>query len=301
MSGGFDHCRGTNPAQRADEALKRADAAPSTRARRALYAQLVPEAWPVVGLSPVNRVVCAAILLSTILAILETEDEVVNAAPAGLIAALELAFGLLFAMEYIARVLAAGEEERYQGILGRLRYMVTPLAIIDVLAIAPFFVFYGTSDTMVLRIFRLLRILRLARLGQLSVALNHFATAARSRRYELGLSGGLAVVILLFSSTLMYVFESASQPQAFGSIPRARWWSIATLTTVGYGDVYPVTPAGKLLAGITAISAIGLIAMPTGILAAAFSEAFQRHREAREQGRGSPGGADGHSHSRPGG
>lgn len=81
------------------------------------------------------------------------------------------------------------------------------------------------------------------------------------------------------TSTLLYLVEGEAQPDNFGSIPRAMWWSIATLTTVGYGDVYPVTALGKILAGLTAITGIGLIAMPTGILAAAFSDAMQRQRE----------------------
>jgi voltage-gated potassium channel len=88
----------------------------------------------------------------------------------------------------------------------------------------------------------------------------------------------IAGVLLLVSSTLLYIVEGDGQPEAFGSIPRAMWWSIATLTTVGYGDVIPVTAIGRLLSGLTALLGIGLIAMPTGILASAFSDALQRQR-----------------------
>lgn len=94
--------------------------------------------------------------------------------------------------------------------------------------------------------------------------------------YELLLSVGVAGLLLLLSSAFLYAVEAAAQPEAFGSVPRALWWSIATLTTVGYGDVTPITALGKLFAGITAVAGIGLIAMPTGILAAAFSDAFQK-------------------------
>jgi voltage-gated potassium channel len=83
---------------------------------------------------------------------------------------------------------------------------------------------------------------------------------------------------LVGSSSLLYLVEAEAQPDAFGSLPRALWWSIATLTTVGYGDVTPITVLGKLFAGVTAIAGIGLIAMPTGVLAAAFSDALQRKR-----------------------
>jgi voltage-gated potassium channel len=88
-------------------------------------------------------------------------------------------------------------------------------------------------------------------------------------------------MLLLVSSTFLYVLEAAEQPEAFGSIPRALWWSVATLTTVGYGDVTPISAAGRFFAGITAVAGIGLVAMPTGILAAAFSDAFQ-NQESKE-------------------
>ena len=93
----------------------------------------------------------------------------------------------------------------------------------------------------------------------------------------------IAGLLMLVSSTLLYMVEGEAQPDDFGSIPRAMWWSIATLTTVGYGDAFPITPLGKVLAGFTALTGIGLIAMPTGILASAFSDALQRQREEREK------------------
>ncbi len=97
------------------------------------------------------------------------------------------------------------------------------------------------------------------------------------------MSLAIAGMLLLISSTLLYLIEGEGQPDDFGSIPRAMWWSIATLTTVGYGDAFPVTPLGKILAGFTALTGIGLIAMPTGILASAFSDALQRQREEHDR------------------
>lgn len=92
---------------------------------------------------------------------------------------------------------------------------------------------------------------------------------------ELSLAFMLAVLVLLLASVMLFLAEGRVQPEAFGSIPRAMWWAIATLTTVGYGDVYPITVTGRVLAGVTALSAIALVSMPAGIMAAAFSKTFQ--------------------------
>lgn len=137
-----------------------------------------------------------------------------------------------------------------------------------------------------LRLLRLLRLVRLAKLGRYSLAIGAIGDALRDRRYELGASVAIAIVLLLVTSSLLYVVEGEVQPETFGSIPRAMWWSIATLTTVGYGDVVPITALGRTLAGATALLGIGLVALPTGILAAAFSDALARRRAARTESGG---------------
>lgn len=249
--------------------------------RKWLYANLEPAAWKREGLSPLNRVLIAMICSAVAFAIVESEPAFFLDNENFFFWA-EAAFAIVFMAEYAARLWAAGEDGRYEGVLGRLRYAVSLPAVIDLLALSPLLLSFMGSEVFLLRLFRLIRILRLARLGRYSKAINAISLAVRSRRYELLMSLGFAGALLLVSSTLLYLFESDAQPETFGSIPRAMWWSIATLTTVGYGDVYPVTPLGKMLAGLTAITGIGLIAMPTGILAAAFSEAIQRQRDVNE-------------------
>lgn len=133
---------------------------------------------------------------------------------------------------------------------------------------------YG-SGAFLLRLARIVRLLRIARLGHFSVALERILTAISSRRFELNISVAAAVLLIFISSTMLYVLEGAGQPEEFGSIPRAMWWAVATLTTVGYGDAYPVTGLGRFFASLTAFSGVGLIAMPAGILASALSEAIQ--------------------------
>jgi voltage-gated potassium channel len=247
------------------------------RPRQWLYTHLEPTAWKHTGLSPLNQLVAAFICVAAAIAILESEPTV-HQGHEGAFFVAEVLFTTVFLVEYGARLWAAGENPRYAGISGRIRYALTPSALVDLLAVLPMFVVILGSEAFILRIFRLIRILRLARLGRFSVAAQAISTAVSARRYELLMSVVFAGILLLFSSTVLYVVESDGQPENFGSIPRAMWWSIATLTTVGYGDVYPLTVAGRIFAGVTAITGIGLIAMPTGILAAAFSDAIQAQR-----------------------
>lgn len=243
--------------------------------RRFLYEQLEPAARPSGGLSPTNRLVLVLIVVAVVAVVLESEPLVKALAPNFLLG-LELALLTLFSVEYVARVYCAGEDPLYKGWKGRLRYMRQAWSIIDLLAIVPFWLSAGTFNSSLLRIFKFARLLRIAKLGRFSKAWDLLVQSVASRRFELGITAGIAALGLLLSSAVLYVVEGNAQPDAFGSIPRALWWSIATLTTVGYGDITPITPLGKVFAGVTALAGIGLIAMPTGILAAAFSDVIQR-------------------------
>lgn len=250
--------------------------------RRRLYELLEPAAWTGPGLSPVNQVIAILICLAVGLAILGSEPVLYNGNET-VFFVVELALTAIFLVEYGVRVWVAGEDAAYRGLTGRIRYMLTPGALIDLLAILPIFLLLFGSESLILRLVRLLKILRLARLGRFSRSIGAIGEALRSRRYELFVSFLACMILLLITSTLLYVVEGAVQPEQFGSIPRAMWWSIATLTTVGYGDTYPVTALGRMLAGATALTGIGLIAMPTGILAAAFSDAVQEQKRGKQR------------------
>jgi voltage-gated potassium channel len=254
--------------------------------RRWAYENLHTTAWRKAGISPINRVIAILIVAAVAVAILETEP-IVLAGNETLFRRLEIAFACVFLVEYIARVWIAPENPDLgkDPWRARLRYVFTLPAIIDLLALSTLFLTLFGSEGAFLRLFRLVRIFMLARLGRYSTALRAIGHAIKSRRYELGASITIAGMLMLISSTLLFVVEGPVQPEDFGSIPRSMWWSIATLTTVGYGDAFPITPLGKALAGLTALTGIGLIAMPTGILAAAFSDAIQRQREANERRR----------------
>ena len=243
----------------------------------AVFRQVDPSA-KAGDLSLTNKIVIALILAAVGAAIVETEPTIAAGREAAF-RDLEITFGVLFLAEYLARLWVADMNPLYAGSRWpRLRFIFSLSAIIDLLSIIPALLAIAGGATLALRFVRFFRILRLAKLGRFSNAWRDLAEAVRSRGEELFIAFSLAGFILLLSSTLMFLAENEAQPDKFGSIPRTMWWAIVTMTTVGYGDVYPVTPVGKFLSGLVSIAAIGLIALPTGILAAAMSDVMQRRR-----------------------
>lgn len=253
------------------------DASPRSNTLRArLHRQLDPRSWPKSGLSPVNLMIVAFIVCAVVLTIAETEPTLREIPEFALLITIsDQIFAVVFTAELIARVWSVGENPEFRGISGRLKYLFRPSTLVDIAALTPYYLTLGSDGNFMLRLFRFLRILMLAKLGRYSEALHVLSTALRRRRHELLISLAFAFVLLLISATCLFLLEGELQPEAFGSIPRALWWSVATLTTVGYGDVFPITALGKVFGGLTAITGIGVIAMPTGIIAAAFSDAFQ--------------------------
>lgn len=231
------------------------------------------------GLSFANKTIIVIILLSLLSAIIETERSIYRGHE-WLFLITEWIFTIIFAIEYAARVWVSIENPNY---LSRLRYMLTPAAILDLLTVLLILLTTLGTEGFILRLARLFRVLRIAKLGRYSVAMQNIGQAIYLRRYELIISFGIGIFALILSSSILYIIEGDIQPDNFGSIPRAMWWSIATLTTVGYGDIYPITALGKFFGGITAIIGIGLIAMPTGILAASFSDAIQQMKKNKSE------------------
>ncbi|MCU7844679.1 MAG: ion transporter [Candidatus Thiodiazotropha sp. (ex Monitilora ramsayi)] len=179
----------------------------------------------------------------------------------------------VFTIEYVLRLWACTSLPAYRHpVSGRFRFALTPLALVDLFAILPSLLTWGGIDLRALRVVRLARIARIAKLGHYSKALQLMASVVRRKRHELAISLILMFVMLILASSLMYVVENEHQPEAFSSIPATMWWAVATLTTVGYGDVTPVTGIGKLLGAFIAIFGIGLFALPAGIIAAGFIE-----------------------------
>jgi len=238
--------------------------------RNKLHTHLDPTCWTHRGLSPLNKIIVLLVLAGVASAVLETEPTL-STTYASTFSILNQMFLYAFSIEYVLRLWSVGEDDRYQGIIGRLRYMITPTAIIDLITVVPFFLGAG-SEIFLLRALRLLRIFKLARIPSVSSALNRLFRAIASRRMEFVITIAFALMLMLLAATTLFFIEGNVQPETFGSIPRSLWWGVAILTTVGYGDVYPITLLGKIAAGIYAFAGIGLVAMPTGIFAAAMSD-----------------------------
>ena len=184
---------------------------------------------------------------------------------------------VIFSIEYVLRVWSVNASAKFKRpFWGNLSYMLTPMAIIDLLAIMPFYLPLFNIDLRSVRILRLLRLIRLFKLARYSRAMWVIKMVAKEKKEELTVSVIFTFILLLFSSTLMFYLEHSAQPEKFTSIPETMWWSIATITTVGYGDIYPITPLGKMLGGLIAILGIGLIAIPSGLLASGFLKSYER-------------------------
>ena len=182
---------------------------------------------------------------------------------------------LVFTIEYVGRMWAAVEDDQFQGpITGRLNFARQPLVIIDLLAILPFYLALvgAGANLQYLRALRLFRIVRLLKMARYSKSLQGFAGVFRQKSEELMIAFGANVMVLVLASSTMYYLEHPEQPEAFSSIPATFWWGVVTITTVGYGDVTPVTPLGKVAAGFFALVGIAFFALPAAILASGFME-----------------------------
>jgi voltage-gated potassium channel len=188
---------------------------------------------------------------------------------------------MIFSVEYLLRIWTATEHAQYRRpILGRIRYIFSPLALIDLTAILPFYIpLIIPLDLRFLRAVRLIRLFRVFKLGRYSESLKTLAAVFRAKRQDLFITAFAVLILLIISSSMMYLIENNVQPKAFSSIPAAMWWGVATLTTVGYGDVYPITIIGKLLGAVIAILGIGLFALPAGILGSGFVEIMQKKKQ----------------------
>jgi voltage-gated potassium channel len=223
-----------------------------------------------------NGLIFAVIVASVAATVLESVPEFENGYR-GEFELIEVTAVAFFTIELLLRLWSANDPISRFGAHRhpRLAYLFSPSGLIDLLSIIPFYL--GATNLLVLRSFRLLRIFRVLKLTRQARAMTLLGQALRARRHELT---SLAVVVglsLLISASIMYSAEHEAQPKHFGSIPQSLWWAVATLTTVGYGDLYPTTAIGRICASFIMLLGIALVALPTGMLGSAMYEILQ-HR-----------------------
>ncbi len=189
---------------------------------------------------------------------------------------------IFFTVEYLCRLYSIVESPKYRHpVKGRLKFAGSPMAVIDLLAFIPFYLTFLPFDLRFLRIFRLMGLFRMFKVARYLHALTIFRRVAYDRREQLILSIILIMFMLVIISTIMFYVEHEAQPAIFSSIPATMWWGIATLTTVGYGDMVPITVLGKVLGGMFAVVGFGLLALPAGILSSGFFEIMYSNRNTK--------------------
>jgi voltage-gated potassium channel len=179
---------------------------------------------------------------------------------------LEIIFVAIFTLEYVARIYLAKK---------KLKFIFSFFGLIDLIAILPFYLSLG-FDLRTVRAVRFIRVFRLLKLTRYNSAVNFLRDAFRESKEELLVFSFLASALLYLTSVGIYYFEKDLQPEEFGSVPQALWWSVVTLTSVGYGDVTPISTAGKIFTSIILFLGIGLISVPSAIMVSAFSKASQK-------------------------
>ena len=184
--------------------------------------------------------------------------------------ATEVVIVILFTIEYLLRLYVADR---------KLGYVLSFYGVIDLLAILPFYLASGI-DLRSLRVFRMFRLFRLLKLLRFGRAMRRFARAFIIAKEEIILFSVVTLMLLYLSAVGIYYFEHIAQPEAFKSVIHSLWWAVTTLTTVGYGDVYPITAGGKIFTFIILMIGLGIVAIPAGLLASALSKA--RMEEAEE-------------------
>ena len=221
-------------------------------------------------------VISALILLSIAVTFLQTFDELAGIRP--ILSVIEFGTIMVFLVEYLLRLWTA--EYLYpQKMAWRatLSFVVSFYGIVDLLTIVSFFVpFLFSNGFVALKMLRVIRILRLFRLNTSYDAFNVITDVLRDKRDQIISSVALILMLMFMSSLCMYSLEHEAQPENFSNAFSGIWWSVSTLLTVGYGDIYPITIGGRIMAIVFAFLGVGMVAIPTGIISAGFVEYYSK-------------------------
>ncbi len=169
---------------------------------------------------------------------------------------------MIFTIEYLLRVVVAEN---------KVRFIFSFFGLVDLAAILPFYISSGL-DLRAIRVFRLLRLVRILKLFKYNLAIKRFHRALVITKEELILFGFVAIILLYLSAVGIYYCENAAQPELFKSVFHSMWWALTTLTTVGYGDMYPITVGGRVFTFFVLVIGLGTVAVPTGLIASALAK-----------------------------
>lgn len=232
----------------------------------------------------VDVFVSVLIVLNVVSIFLESFDDIRNEY-GEFFHAFELFSIVIFSLEYILRLWTADILYPESSKIGaRFKFVFSFMGLIDLLAILPFFLpLLIKADLRIIRALRLTRLFRIFKLGRHSKSLRMVGEVLKETKYDLLVTLFITAILLVIASTMMYYLEHDDQPEAFPNMGQSLWWAIATLTTVGYGDIYPITAFGKILSGIIALIGVGVVALPTGIISSAFVVKLDERNKEREK------------------
>ncbi|HIP51785.1 MAG TPA: ion transporter [Campylobacterales bacterium] len=189
----------------------------------------------------------------------------------------------IFVLEYMLRLYASGSLDQYKGVLGKFKYAKTPYAVIDLLAILPYILLNSGFNSAFIRSLRLLRIFRLFRVKKYAMFIQQMRKITSNMKEELVVLLFYTVVLLVMLSFAIYELEHDAQPEVFTNVFQTMWWAVATLTTVGYGDMYPVTALGKIITAFITIIGIAFVAIPGGMFASEFMSEINKNKDRKAE------------------
>lgn len=240
--------------------------------RRRIFEIVEPDKGDSIASRAFDWVITSLILLSVVIVFIGTFD--LSDATLKVLSVSEGVASIVFTVEYCLRILTADFSYPEHGVVrSRIRYIISPMAVVDFIAILPFWLPMFVPGTMLgVRALRLVRLLRIFKLNRYFDAMKAIGEVIVAKKRELIGSLFFVTILMLISSLLMYSAEHDAQPDVFRNAFSGLWWAVATLTTVGYGDIYPVTPIGRFVGAFIAFSGLAAVAIPTGIITSGLSE-----------------------------
>lgn len=235
--------------------------------------------------SKIFDIIIMILIVESIISVILSTFSNVPSSISDVIGNIEIFSIIVFTIEYFLRIWTSDLLYPQEGkIKSRIKYIFSFMALIDLFAILPFYIPFVTNvDLRMLRLLRLIRMIRIFKLNRYTTSLTVISSVLIRKKDQLISSIFIVFILMLISSILMYYFEHDAQPEIFENAFSGLWWAIATLTTVGYGDIYPITVMGKIISALIALLGIGMVAVPTGIISAGFSEVLEEQKNGEKE------------------